>query len=197
MNIFVSGSLAYDRIMNFPGRFGDHILPDRIHNLNVSFNVDSLVERPGGCAGNISYCLVLLGEQPHTLATIGSDCNRYLEWMEQNGVPLSGVRVIGSAPTASAYITTDQGDNQITGFHMGAMMHTSDFSFEDYEPEESIAVVSPGNLDDMRNYSRSTRRTASPTSSTRGSRFPRGRGTPSGSASTGRPCSSRMTTRWG
>ena len=153
MNIFVSGSLAYDRIMNFPGRFGDHILPDRIHNLNVSFNVDSLVERPGGCAGNISYCLVLLGEQPHTLATIGSDCNRYLEWMEQNGVPLSGVRVIGSAPTASAYITTDQGDNQITGFHMGAMMHTSDFSFEDYEPEESIAVVSPGNLDDMRNYS--------------------------------------------
>ena len=154
MNIFVSGSLAYDRIMNFPGRFGDHILPDRIHNLNVSFNVDSLVERPGGCAGNISYCLVLLGEQPHTLATIGSDCNRYLEWMEQNGVPLSGVRVIGSAPTASAYITTDQGDNQITGFHMGAMMHTSDFSFEDYEPEESIAVVSPGNLDDMLNYSR-------------------------------------------
>ena len=154
MNIFVSGSLAYDRIMNFPGRFGDHILPDRIHNLNVSFNVDSMVERPGGCAGNISYCLALLGEQPHTLATIGHDCTRYLEWMERNGVPRSGVRVIDAAPTASAYITTDQDDNQITGFHMGAMMHTSDFSFEDYDPAESIAVVSPGNLDDMLNYSR-------------------------------------------
>lgn len=154
MTIFVSGSLAYDRIMNFPGRFSDHILPDRIHNINVSFNVDSLVERPGGCAGNISYCLVLLGEQPLTLATLGRDCGQYLDWMEQNGMPRSGVQVIDTERTAGAYITTDQGDNQITGFHMGAMLYTSDFSFEFYNMDGAIGVVSPGNLDDMRNYSR-------------------------------------------
>lgn len=154
MTIFVSGSLAYDRIMNFPGRFSDHILPDRIHNINVSFNVDSLVERPGGCAGNISYCLVLLGEQPLTLATLGRDCGQYLDWMEQNGMPRSGVQVVDTERTAGAYITTDQGDNQITGFHMGAMLFASDFSFEFYNMDGAIGVVSPGNLDDMRNYSR-------------------------------------------
>ena len=154
MTIFVSGSLAYDRIMNFPGRFSDHILPDRIHNINVSFNVDSMVERPGGCAGNISYCLTLLGEQPMTLATLGRDCRVYLDWMEEKGVAVSGVRVIDPERTASAYIMTDQGDNQITGFHMGAMLYTSDFSFEFYNLSNSIGVVSPGNLDDMFNYTR-------------------------------------------
>ena len=154
MNIFVSGSLAYDRIMDFPGRFSDHIMPDKIHNLNVSFNVNSLVERPGGTAGNISYCLVLLGEQPHTLATIGYDYPRYFEWMEKNGVPKSGVKVIDEQPTAGAYITTDMGDNQITGFHPGAMLFTSDFDFSSYKPAESIGILAPGNLDDMINYSR-------------------------------------------
>ena len=154
MTIFVSGSLAYDRIMNFPGRFSDHILPDRIHNINVSFNVESMVERPGGCAGNISYCLTLLGEQPLTLATLGRDCRVYLDWMEEKGVAVSGVRIIDPERTASAYIMTDQGDNQITGFHMGAMLHTSDFSFEFYDLTGAIGVVSPGNLDDMVNYTR-------------------------------------------
>ena len=154
MNIFVSGSLAYDRIMDFPGRFSDHIMPDKIHSLNVSFNVNSLVERPGGTAGNTSYCLVLLGEQPHTLATIGYDYSRYFEWMEKNGVPKNGIKIIDTEPTAGAYITTDLGDNQITGFHPGAMLHRSDFSFDGYDPAESIAIVAPGNLDDMLNYSR-------------------------------------------
>ena len=154
MNIFVSGSLAYDRIMNFPGRFSDQIMPDKIHNLNVSFNVDSLAERPGGTAGNISYSLVLLGEQPHTLATIGYDYSRYFEWMEKNSVPKSGIKVIDEQPTAGAYITTDLGDNQITSFHPGAMLFTSDFDFSSYKPEESIGILAPGNLDDMINYSR-------------------------------------------
>ena len=154
MNIFVSGSLAYDRIMDFQGRFSDHIMPDKIHNLNVSFNVNSLVERPGGTAGNISYCLVLLGEQPHTLASIGNDYSNYFAWMDQNNVPKSGIRVVDDQPTAGAYITTDIDDNQITGFHPGAMMFTSDFDFDTYKPEESIGILAPGNLDDMINYSR-------------------------------------------
>ena len=154
MTIFVSGSLAYDRIMNFPGRFGDHILPDRIHNLNVSFNVDSLTERPGGCAGNIAYSLILLGEKPEVLATLGHDCTHYLEWMERVRMSVGGVRIIDSEPTAGAYITTDQGDNQITGFHMGAMLHTSNFSFDGFDLDDAFGVVSPGNLDDMLAYTR-------------------------------------------
>ena len=154
MNVFVSGSLAYDRIMDFPGRFSDHIMPDKIHNLNVSFNVNSLVERPGGTAGNISYCLVLLGEKPHTLATIGYDYSRYFEWMEKSNVPKNGIKIVDNQPTAGAYITTDIDDNQITGFHPGAMMFPSDFDFEAYKPEESIGILAPGNLDDMINYSR-------------------------------------------
>ena len=154
MNIFVSGSLAYDRIMDFPGRFSDHIMPDKIHNLNVSFNVNSLVERPGGTAGNISYCLVLLGENPHTLATIGNDYSNYFAWMDKNNVPKNGIRIVDNQPTAGAYITTDIDDNQITGFHPGAMMFTSDFDFDAYKPEESIGILAPGNLEDMINYSR-------------------------------------------
>ena len=154
MNIFVSGSLAYDRIMDFPGRFSDHIMPDKIHNLNVSFNVNSLIERPGGTAGNISYCLVLLGEKPHTLATIGYDYSRYFDWMDQSNVPKTGIKVVDNQPTAGAYITTDIDDNQITGFHPGAMLLTSDFNFDAYKPEESIGILAPGNQDDMINYSR-------------------------------------------
>ncbi|MDE2802985.1 MAG: carbohydrate kinase family protein, partial [Chloroflexota bacterium] len=97
---------------------------------------------------------VLVNEQPLTLATLGRDCRVYLDWMEEKGVAVSGVRVIDPERTASAYIMTDQGDNQITGFHMGAMLHSADFSFEFYDMTDAIGVVSPGNLDDMANFSR-------------------------------------------
>ena len=154
MRIFVSGSLAYDRIMDFPGRFVDHILPEKIHILNVCFMVNGLTERFGGTAGNIAYNLALLGEQPVIVATAGRDFGPYREWLEGLGLPLTGIKEIPGEFTAGAYITTDLADNQITGFNPGAMKHTSDYRFDDLDPAATLAIVAPGSLEDMRIYSR-------------------------------------------
>lgn len=154
MHIFVSGSLAYDRIMDFPGRFADHILPEKIHILNVCFMVNGLTERFGGTAGNIAYNLALLGEKPVILATGGRDFALYQEWLTGLGLPLSGIRLIDEEFTAGAYITTDQADNQITGFNPGAMKHQSEYDFDGVSPQESLAIIAPGNLPDMLVYSR-------------------------------------------
>ncbi len=154
MQIFVSGSLAYDRIMDFPGRFADHILPEKIHILNVCFMVNGLTERFGGTAGNIAYNLALLGEKPVILATGGRDFGLYQEWLTELGLPLTGIRLIDEEFTAGAYITTDLADNQITGFNPGAMKHDSRYHFDGANPKESLAIIAPGNLPDMLVYSR-------------------------------------------
>ncbi|MFC1951499.1 carbohydrate kinase family protein [Chloroflexota bacterium] len=153
MNIITSGSLAYDRIMDFPGYFSDHILPEKIHVLNVSFTVNSMVEKFGGTAGNIAYALSLLGEKPVILATIGRDYHRYFEWLMKNNIAYDNIMVIEEELTAGAYITTDRTDNQITGFNPGAMKYPSSFNFDKVNPKESIAIIAPGNLEDMMNYS--------------------------------------------
>ncbi len=152
--IIVSGSLAYDRIMNFSERFSDHILPDKIHSLNVCFQVNGVTENYGGTAGNIAYALKLMGESPIISATIGSDHHKYFEWFEKNGIVKSGVRVIPEELTAGAYITTDMANNQITGFNPGAMKFSSDLDVDALDPEKSLLLVSPGNLADMINYPR-------------------------------------------
>jgi adenosine kinase len=154
MNIIVSGSLAYDRIMDFPGRFSDHILPEKIHVLNVCFQVDGMKEKFGGTAGNIAYALTLMGEKPGISATIGRDYHRYLDWLAKNGISTENIRVIEEEFTASAYITTDRADNQITGFNPGAMKYSSSLNFDKLNPKETIVIVSPGNLEDMVNYPR-------------------------------------------
>jgi adenosine kinase len=154
MPIFVSGSLAYDRIMDFPGRFADHILPEKIHILNVCFMVNGLTERFGGTAGNIAYNLALLGERPVILATGGKDFGPYQEWLTELQLPLTGIRLIPEEFTAGAYITTDLADNQITGFNPGAMKHRSEFPGNDLDPATALAIIAPGNLDDMLAYSR-------------------------------------------
>jgi adenosine kinase len=155
MQILISGSLAYDRIMNFPGKFSDHILPEKIHILNVCFMVDGLEEKFGGTAGNIAYSLSLLGERPLILATAGKDFASYREWLIRNDLSLEGIRNIPEELTAGAYITTDILDNQITGFNPGAMKHTSQYTVSAPHPAgETLAIISPGNLDDMMIYSR-------------------------------------------
>jgi len=154
MQILVSGSLAYDRIMDFPGRFSDHILPDKIHILNVCFIVNGLKEKFGGTAGNIAYSLALLGEQAQILATAGKDFDRYENWLCQHRLSLEGIRRVPEELTAGAYITTDKGDNQITGFNPGAMNYPSLFTFDGTNPKETLAIVAPGNLEDMYNYTR-------------------------------------------
>jgi adenosine kinase len=154
MRIFVSGSLAYDRIMDFPGRFVDHILPEKIHILNVCFMVNGLTERFGGTAGNIAYNLALLQERPYILATAGKDFGPYRKWLEQLGLPLAGVKEIPQEFTAGAYITTDLSDNQITGFNPGAMKYTSEYGFAGLDPVAALAIVAPGGLEDMLAYTR-------------------------------------------
>ena len=126
MRIFISGSLAYDRIMDFPGRFADHILPDKIHVLNVCFNINGLVEKFGGTAGNIAYTLALLEERPYIVATAGEDFGRYAQWLAQNQLSTQWIKEVPEVLTAGAYITTDQDDNQITAFNPGAMAFDAD-----------------------------------------------------------------------
>jgi|UniRef100_A0A7C3WJF7 adenosine kinase len=154
MRIFVSGSLAYDRIMDFPGRFADHILPEKIHILNVCFMVNGLTERFGGTAGNIAYNLALLGERPLILATGGRDFGPYQARLTDLNLPLDGIRLIPEELTAGAYITTDLADNQITGFNPGAMKYPSLYRFDGLNPHSSLAIVAPGNLEDMLAYTR-------------------------------------------
>jgi len=155
MNIIVSGSLAYDRIMDFPEYFSDHILPEKLHVLNISFTVNGMVEKLGGTAGNIAYALSLLGEKPIILATVGHDYHRYFESLAKKNIASDSIKIIEEEFTASAYITTDRADNQITGFNPGAMKYPSCFNFDRVNPQESIAIIAPGNLEDMINYPRS------------------------------------------
>jgi len=154
LKIIVSGSLAYDRIMDFPGYFADHILPEKIHVLNICFQVNGIKEKFGGTAGNIAYALALMGEKPEISSTIGQDYHRYLDWLIRNGLSTKSIKIVEDDFTASAYITTDRSDNQITGFNPGAMKYSSALDFDRLNAQEILAIISPGNLEDMINYPR-------------------------------------------
>ena len=154
MDIIVSGSLAYDRIMNFPGHFSDHILPEKIHVLNVAFQVDGIKEKFGGTAGNIAYSLTLMGEKPVISASIGHDYPKYFGWLTQHGIATERIRIVEDEFTAGAYITTDRADNQITGFNPGAMKYSSELDFDQFDAGQTLMIISPGNLDDMADYPR-------------------------------------------
>jgi adenosine kinase len=124
MKILICGSIAYDNIMVFQGRFKEHILPEQIHILNVAFLVPELRREFGGCAGNIGYNLKLLGGDPLIMATVGEDAAPYLARLDSLGLARDQVRTVPGTLTAQAFITTDLDDNQITAFHPGAMNHS-------------------------------------------------------------------------
>jgi adenosine kinase len=155
MKILVSGSIAYDRIMDFPGRFADHILPDKLHILNVCFMINGLKENFGGTAGNIAYSLALMDVTPTVIAAAGRDFGPYSEWLKSNSIPVDNVAIYNDVLTACAYITTDKSDNQITAFNPGAMnFKAAQFDFSSVDPADSLAVVAPGNIDDMLEFTR-------------------------------------------
>jgi adenosine kinase len=158
MKIYVYGSMAYDRIMDFPGYFAEHILPDKIHILNVCFTVNGMVEKFGGTAGNIAHTLSLLGERPTIIATIGRDYDRYFSWLAGKGLSTEGIRIIEEEFTAGAYITTDRADNQITGFNPGAMKHCATHEIVTSEREGTMMLIAPANLGDMARYAETCRR---------------------------------------
>jgi adenosine kinase len=157
MRTFISGSLAYDRIMDFPGRFADHILPHKIHVLNVCFNINGLVEKFGGTAGNIAYTLKLLGEDPFIVATAGDDFGHYHDWLASNGLSDRWIKHIPGVLTAGAYITTDLDDNQITAFNPGAMAHEADLPPLRDSPEAAQILIGPGNKTDMLSFASEAR----------------------------------------
>lgn len=123
MQIVVTGSLAYDYIMDFPGYFKDHMLMEKAHMLSVSFLVDSMRKMRGGVAGNIAYTLALLGERPLIVGSAGQDFSDYRGWLEQQGVDASGIAEIHDEFTSSCFINTDRANNQIVAFYAGAMSH--------------------------------------------------------------------------
>ncbi len=153
MRTLICGSIAYDTIMVFPGRFGEHILPDQVHILNVAFLVPEMRREFGGTAGNIAYNLRLLGGDPVVMATVGQDGRPYLSRMEKLGLSSTHVRVIEDSFTAQAFITTDLDDNQITAFHPGAM----NFSHHNHVADAGavkLGIVSPDGREGMIQHAR-------------------------------------------
>jgi len=148
MRTLICGSIAYDNIMVFHGRFKDHILPEQIHILNVAFLVPQLRREFGGCAGNIGYSLRLLGGNPLIMATVGDDYEPYAYRLERFGLDRSCVRKIAGSLTAQAFITTDLDDNQITAFHPGAMNHSHENSAAGLK-DVGLAIVAPDGRDGM------------------------------------------------
>jgi adenosine kinase len=138
--------------MVFPGHFEDHIIPDKIHILNVSFLVDSLDRMRGGVAGNIGYNLALLRQPCRIVATVGSDFDEYRRLLASLGVDTSGIVVVKDELTASAFITTDRADNQITGFYPGAMSKASDYGLTGFLEDAQLGIISPTAPDAMRRH---------------------------------------------
>jgi adenosine kinase len=147
--VAVTGSVAFDTIMVFPGRFGEHILPDKTHLINVSFLVDRLEKRRGGTAANIAYTLALHGETPLLCAAVGSDFASYDDALRDVGVDTSSALRCDDIPTASAFITTDLDDNQITAFYPGAMSRGGDVSLLTHRERVDTVVVAPDAPDGM------------------------------------------------
>lgn len=154
MAVYISGSLAHDRIMVYPGLFADSILPEKVHMINVSFLIESVRETRGGTAGNIAYSMALLGEKPLILSSAGKDFDEYAVFLNNLGLSVEGVRIINSEHTAFCYITTDLSDNQIVGFCPAAMNHPCEYNFGELDLERDLAIVSPGNMDDMQSLPR-------------------------------------------
>ena len=153
MSALICGSLAYDTIMVFPEPFKDHILPDKVHILNVSFQVPKMRREFGGVAGNISYNLKLLGGNPYPMATVGDDFGPYKERLERLGISGRYVRQVPGEYTAQAFITTDIDDNQITAFHPGAMMHSHINKISE-AADIKIGIVAPDGREAMIEHSR-------------------------------------------
>jgi len=148
MTAIICGSMAYDTIMVFQDRFKNHILPEQVHILNVSFLVPQMRREYGGCAGNIAYNLKLLGAHPLPMATVGKDFQPYTQWLSYCGIDQTYIRVVEDTYTAQAYITTDMDDNQITAFHPGAMSH-SHLNTIPADKGIRLGIVAPDGKDGM------------------------------------------------
>lgn len=157
--IVVTGSIAFDYIMTFPGRFKEHILPEQIEHISLSFLVDDMRVVRGGCAANIAYSLALLGERPYLMATAGRDGGEYREWLAAHGVDVTGMRLCDDCFTASFFVNTDQDGNQIATFYSGAMGRAGLLSFRNFPDPREVewAIISPNDPGAMAKYAQECR----------------------------------------
>ena len=153
MHTLICGSIAYDTIMVFPGRFQEHILPEKLHILNVAFLVPDMRREFGGCAGNIAYNLQLIGGKPQIMAAVGDDSQPYVDRLDKLQLSRTHVRQIADTFTAQAFITTDLADNQITAFHPGAMNHSQANHVGDAK-DVTLGIIAPDGRDGMLQHAR-------------------------------------------
>ena len=152
MDILLTGSVAYDYLMTFPGQFSEHILPERLESISLSFLVDSMSKQRGGIAPNIAYTMALLGEKPRVMATVGEDFGDYRAWLDSKGVDTSLMQVIPGLFTASFFATTDQVSAQIASFYPGAMGHSATQSIKGLDKKPDLVIVSPSAPDAMMKF---------------------------------------------
>ncbi len=154
MKIVITGSIAFDYLMSFPGKFSDMLLADQLHNISLSFLVDSMKRQRGGNAPNIAYTIALLGGNPTVMATAGQDFAEYRIWLEEQGVDTSAIVEIEDDYTASFFVNTDQDHNQIASFYTGAMTYAKNLTFAQYAADADLTIISPNDPDAMRAYAR-------------------------------------------
>jgi adenosine kinase len=152
MDIVLTGSVAYDYIMKFPGYFKEHILPDRLDSISLSFLVESMVVLRGGVSPNIAYTMALLGSRPRVMATVGEDFETYRAWLEGKGIDTSLIKVIPGVFTASFFANTDRDNAQIASFYPGAMAHAAEISMRDLPSKPDLVVISPNDPEAMNKY---------------------------------------------
>ena len=156
--VVVTGSVAYDYLMRFPGKFRDVVVPDRLHRLSVSFLVDEMRRVRGGVAPNIAYGLALFGLTPAIFATAGQDASDYRTWLGEEGVDVSGMRLCDDVFTASFFVSTDEEQNQIATFYAGAMARASELTFRSFAPGSvALALICPSDPTAMRQHARECR----------------------------------------
>ena len=143
MTVVATGSIAFDYILSYAGRFRDHILLDKTHILNLSFLVDRLEKRRGGVAANYAYNLALLGYPSAILATAGRDADEYHDWLAARGIDVGGLRLIDDVMTATGFTTTDSEDNQLTGYYGGAMLRADVLGLDDTVNDPEVVIIGP------------------------------------------------------
>lgn len=156
MKLVVTGSIAFDYLMSFPGKFTEHLLPEHFSRVSLSFLVDSMDKRRGGCAPNIAYTLALLGERPMLMGTAGQDFGDYRRWLDAAGVDTSLVKEIDGKFTASFFCNTDESNNQIASFYTGAMAHAAELSFRTVD-RPGLVIISPNDPAAMIQYAEECR----------------------------------------
>jgi adenosine kinase len=153
MKLIVTGSIAFDYLMSFPGKFTEHFLPEHMHRLSLSFLVDTMDKRRGGCGPNIAYTIALLGERPYLMATAGQDFADYRVWMEAVNIDTSLVKVVDGKFCASFFCSTDQHENQIASFYTGAMANAGELSMRTVPGiKDALVIISPNDPGGMVQY---------------------------------------------